>query len=292
VAAAIINAGSCEAVVLTSGGYGYTNPPVVTLVGGGGSGATATAVLQNGEVVAVNVINAGSGYTNAPQVIIEPPVIQQPEISIAPASFLAFSKLMDSNQYILQQYVARAWESLPGVIQSTNGAASLWVNGTATANSYRLVGAPLPTTATASAITDFGFVVSATITGSGTGYATAPAVTITGGGGSGATATATVGNGVVTGIVIENPGSDYTNPPAIVIAPPPVAATEALVQPGIWLGMSNLMTNQMYQLQFLQQLNNAGTGPVGSYFITVNTNQSEYLLITNNSGYYQLHYVP
>jgi len=291
-AVAIVNGGACGSVVLTGGGYGYTNVPVVTLVGGGGSGATATAVVQNGEVVDVQILNGGSGYTNAPQVIIEPPVIQPPEISIAPASFLAFNNLTVSNSYTLQQSVAQAWESQPGLIQATNTTISLWVKGTAKTGSYRLVPATLPATATASAITDFGFVVSATITNGGSGYSSPPAVSITGGGGSGAAATASVSNGVVTGIVIANPGSDYTNPPAITIAPPPVPGLYAFTQPGIWLGLNNLMTNQMYQLQYSQQINNAGTSQSGNYFIPTNTRQSQYFLITNSSGYYQLQYIP
>jgi hypothetical protein len=42
--ATVIN-GSVVAYTVTDGGLGYTEPPVVTLVGGGGTGATAVALV-------------------------------------------------------------------------------------------------------------------------------------------------------------------------------------------------------------------------------------------------------
>ena len=53
----------------------------------------------------------------------------------------------------------------------------------------------------------------------GTGYTT-PAILLKGGGGTGATATARVSNGVITGIVLTNPGSGYTSAPTIDIRDP------------------------------------------------------------------------
>lgn len=56
-------------VVITNGGTGYgTTPPGVTFTGGGGSGASATAVLTNGVVTSVVITNPGSGYTSSPTV--------------------------------------------------------------------------------------------------------------------------------------------------------------------------------------------------------------------------------
>ena len=55
-------------------------------------------------------------------------------------------------------------------------------------------------------------VASVPVSAGGTGYTT-PTVAFSGGGGSGATATATVASGVVTAIVITNPGSGYTSAP-------------------------------------------------------------------------------
>lgn len=49
-------------------GTGYTSPPEVVIVGGGGSGATAEAVLRNGRINGIIIKNPGSGYTTEPSV--------------------------------------------------------------------------------------------------------------------------------------------------------------------------------------------------------------------------------
>jgi len=291
-AIAIISTGSCASVIITSGGYGYTNIPEVTILGGGGDGAAATAVVQNGLVVAVNITNPGNGYTNAPVVLIQPPVILQPQVNIALASQLTFSNLTVSDTYLLQRCVNQNWENPPSGFIATNVVLSQWVNGIATANSYRVVAAPLPTTAAAAALTSYGFVVSATITSGGSGYTVRPAVTILGGGGSGASATATISNGVVTGIIIESAGSGYTNTPTITIAAPPLTSGFAEIQPGILLEMNSLMTNQIYRLQYSTQLNGVWESLGGGDFITATNNLSEYFLMTNMAGYYRLQYLP
>ncbi|WOE82695.1 phage tail tube protein [Pseudomonas protegens] len=55
---------------MTSGGSGYASAPTVNLTGGGGSGATAVAVLDGDNVAAINITNPGSGYTSAPNVTL------------------------------------------------------------------------------------------------------------------------------------------------------------------------------------------------------------------------------
>ncbi len=61
---------SLAGVTLTSGGSGYTSAPSVAIVGGGGSGATATAAIANGAVTEITLVNAGFGYTSAPTVTL------------------------------------------------------------------------------------------------------------------------------------------------------------------------------------------------------------------------------
>lgn len=51
-------------------GSGYSSAPTVTITGGGGSGATAKAVVSNGEITSVNVITSGSGYTTTPTITL------------------------------------------------------------------------------------------------------------------------------------------------------------------------------------------------------------------------------
>lgn len=62
--------GSLSAISLTSGGTGYTSAPAVALTGGGGTGATATAIVSAGSVTGFTITNAGSGYTSAPSIAL------------------------------------------------------------------------------------------------------------------------------------------------------------------------------------------------------------------------------
>lgn len=55
-------------IVLLNGGSGYTTAPTVTITGGGGTGATAVAYVNNGVVTSVELTNPGSGYTSDPTV--------------------------------------------------------------------------------------------------------------------------------------------------------------------------------------------------------------------------------
>ena len=59
-----------QGIAVTTAGSGYLTAPTVTITSGGGSGATATAVISNGYVLAINVTNQGSGYTSTPTVSI------------------------------------------------------------------------------------------------------------------------------------------------------------------------------------------------------------------------------
>ena len=72
-AVATITAGFVSGITMTSGGSGYTNEPVVTLSGGGGSGASAKPILAGDTVASIVVLTAGSGYATAPTVVIEAP---------------------------------------------------------------------------------------------------------------------------------------------------------------------------------------------------------------------------
>jgi hypothetical protein len=60
-----------QSITVIDGGSGYTRIPRVTITGGGGSGAVATAEIDasTGQVTAVIVDSPGSGYTSQPTVI-------------------------------------------------------------------------------------------------------------------------------------------------------------------------------------------------------------------------------
>jgi hypothetical protein len=61
--------GALGGLYVLSPGSGYLSP-TVTISGGGGTGATASAVVSGGQIVGFNVMTHGSGYTSAPMVTI------------------------------------------------------------------------------------------------------------------------------------------------------------------------------------------------------------------------------
>lgn len=55
---------------ITNGGGGYVTAPLVTIAGGGGTGATARTYIRSGKVAVIELLNPGSGYTSAPTVTL------------------------------------------------------------------------------------------------------------------------------------------------------------------------------------------------------------------------------
>lgn len=61
---------SVQAVKIINPGAGYTVSPGIRFIGGGGSGAAATSLIDSGVVGIITVTNPGSGYTSTPSVTI------------------------------------------------------------------------------------------------------------------------------------------------------------------------------------------------------------------------------
>ena len=59
-----------SSIAVTGGGAGYLAAPVVKITGGGGTGATAIAVVSAGVVTGIQLTSAGTGYTGAPAVTL------------------------------------------------------------------------------------------------------------------------------------------------------------------------------------------------------------------------------
>jgi hypothetical protein len=59
---------SVQSVNIVNPGYGYTIAPKVRFIGGGGSGAAATATIGDGVVGIITVAGGGSGYTTPPTI--------------------------------------------------------------------------------------------------------------------------------------------------------------------------------------------------------------------------------
>lgn len=287
-ATASLTNGFVVAATVTDGGYGYTNIPPVQFIGGGGSGARAVAVVSNGVVTAIDVLDAGSDYTSAPVVVIEPPFIFNPVLSIAPMSFLAFSNLTFGGVYQLQRSVAWYWSNQAASFTATNALYTQMVAGVASGGDYRLAFSPVPAQAFATPQVTNGFVVGATVTSGGSGYVTAPAVTILGGGGSNATAFSQISAGVVTNIAIISAGNGYTNMPTVRIAQPPAASVSPTVLPVMRLDSASLAPYHNYQIQFKPDIGGTWANWNGGLFSPTQVTNSQYVFITNDVGFFRL----
>ncbi len=60
-----------DSITVTDPGSGYSQPPAVVIVGGGGSGAIAEATIKNGRLDQIFVKDAGSGYSSTPTVTLK-----------------------------------------------------------------------------------------------------------------------------------------------------------------------------------------------------------------------------
>ena len=72
---------SIEKILITNAGAGYTTPPTITITGGGGIGAAATASIEtSGQgVIRFNITDGGVGYSTTPVVTVSgPPITSQP----------------------------------------------------------------------------------------------------------------------------------------------------------------------------------------------------------------------
>ena len=147
--AQVVN-GFVVGATITSGGNGYTNNPVVSITGGGGTGARATAFQVNGVVTSITITNPGSGYTSTPTITIAPP-------PFPPKKATATSQVV--NGFVVGTTITDAgfgYDAPPSVLLVGGGG----------------------TGATATATVQNGVVTAITITNPGTGYTSAPLVRI------------------------------------------------------------------------------------------------------------------
>ncbi len=70
----IIVKGRIVGATITDGGCGYANPPAITFVGLGGTGATGYAQISDGSVTNIVITDAGSGYPTDAIALITPPL--------------------------------------------------------------------------------------------------------------------------------------------------------------------------------------------------------------------------
>jgi len=161
-----ISGGTVVAISITNPGSGYTSAPSITITGGGGSSATANAVLGSGLVSAITITNPGSGYTATPTVTISGGGGNN---ATAVAGFLTFNT------------------GAIGIVISNGG------TGYTSVPTVNITAAPGGgTNATANAIVNGGVVTQIVVTNPGAGYTSAPTITFSGGSGNNAAATGVV----------------------------------------------------------------------------------------------------
>jgi hypothetical protein len=194
--------------------------------------------------------------------------------------------------YQLQQSLASCWTTNSINFTALNTLYTQMVAGVVGSGNFRLALNPVPAQAFATAEVADGSVVQVTVTSGGSGYVTSPAVKIVDPGGSNATAIADISGGVVTNITITSAGAGYSNTTTVEIAAPPAAAVFPSVQPVMRLDCSNLAPNDSYQIQFMPVLSGTWENWNGGMFTPVAATNSQFLFITNDTGFFQLLYEP
>lgn len=227
----LIPVGSVGAIGITNPGAGYIEPPTVTISAPNvtnGVQATAVCSISNasGTIISILVDNIGSGYNTVPTVTIDPPsstfgVQAQASASIQGGNVVVLSVTNPGSGYTNVPKV-----TITGGNGSNANAIAKLGSGLVTAIAVTEAGTgyTAPPTVTISAPTGANGVnatavagyltfktgaVGVLITAGGTGYTSAPNVTITGSG-TNANAVAIVNGGVVTQVVVVNPGDNYT----------------------------------------------------------------------------------
>lgn len=82
-------------------GCGYTNPPTVTIQGGGGTGATATARIFAGSVTEIRVTSGGCCYTNLPTIIIDSPP-RPARLAIRVSKVMVTADVIQGRRYLVE----------------------------------------------------------------------------------------------------------------------------------------------------------------------------------------------
>jgi hypothetical protein len=98
--ATVIN-GSITGAVLTDFGFGYTDSPVVRVVGGAGAGARFTASLANGSITDLILVDGGSGYSGTPRLLIESPP-GEPWVEIKVSRVNVVQHVRVNHSYVLE----------------------------------------------------------------------------------------------------------------------------------------------------------------------------------------------
>ena len=226
----LIPVGSVGAIGITNPGAGYIEAPTVTISAPNvtnGVQATAVCSISNasGTIISIGLDDIGSGYTSVPTVTVAPPsssfgVQAQASASIQAGNVVVISVTNPGSGYTnvpaititggggaSANAIAKLGSGLVSAIAITEAGSGYTATPTVT------ISAPtgangVNATAVAGFLTFKTGAVGVLITAGGTGYTSPPNVTINGAG-TGANAVAVVNGGVVTQVVVTNPGNNY-----------------------------------------------------------------------------------
>ncbi len=275
----VIN-GVVTGITVTATGSGYPSAPAVSLIGGGGAGASAVAVITGGKVTSINIVSGGSGYSSAPTVVIAATPVADP--SIVATATVSAGKVTG----VVVNNGSSGFTSLPVVAFRFGGVTH------AVATPF------VPNGQLSNLVLDYG----------GSGYASAPAIAFEGNisnGGQHAIATASISGGAVTGlnvsssggairavatsaiaadgtvasVTVTNAGTGYTIDPIVTLGAPTGVATAVQPVPG---GVGSFLHfNRDITGNFGINLDAART--VGSLTIG-DTGAEDYTLAANTGG--------
>ena len=97
---------------------------------------------------------------------------------------------------------------------------------------------------------------------------------------------------MVTGISITDAGIGYTNAPTIRIGAPPAAVVSPMVLSFMRLDSANLGSYNNYQIQFKAGLGGTWGNWNGGLFRPTGVTNSQYLFITDGTGFFRLQQLP
>jgi subtilase family serine protease len=160
------------------------------------STSPSSITLQNGSPGNANItVTSLKGFSGKVTLSIFPPSGWNSSLSLSSVSVPQGG----SNQSVLSIATSPTAKAGTYNVTITGSSGSLKHNTTLTVN---IMPPPIPP------------IIRFNVLSGGSGYTT-PVVIISGGGGTGASATARVSNGVILGVVLTNPGSDYTSAPLV-----------------------------------------------------------------------------
>jgi hypothetical protein len=228
---ATVNGGQVVSLTLTSGGTGYTSAPTVN-ISGNGTGATATSTINAGVITGITMTNFGSGYTSAPSVSIAGDGTGATAVALLAPNGLSGVTVTNGGSGFtyppLLTFVGGGGTGATAVAKLTGTSVSK-INVTNSGSFYskrptiQILGNDETSALAVNMNMANGQVISVDVLSGGSGYTSPPTLLFipqkgdtTG---SGAAATAVLTATSIGSVQLMNHGKDYTDAPAVVIAP-------------------------------------------------------------------------